>query len=319
MPIPLAAMAVGAATPFISNALSKLFGGDAEAAEKAALERAKAQYQRVAEGGTTQGQAGLSYARGRALQELAGQAQRGTAQQRAGLEREAMRTGADVQARYASQLAELRAMEQERARQGVAGVEARESLRAGQEAQRQRQMISGAIAGAATPLVTSLLTPATAAETELARQAESARLVGETPVATAQGISSEQAASALGFTPAQQAGAVSGETPAQRVARETSELAIPTLAESATAAQPGYESLYAGPSGPTSRPNTQTLASTEQWSQLSKTSPDAQEQSLATLAAARPGRIAPNATVLPSTPRAVSQRALRGRTGGYGI
>ena len=151
---------VSAASPFISNALDKLFAGDAEQKEREAIERAKAPFRQVAEGGTTQGQAGLAYARGRALQDLQAQASRGTAQQQAGLQRAAMAQGADVQAQYASQLAELRSREQERARQGLASIEGMEAQRAAAEAQRQRQMISGAIGGAATSLIGGLLTPA---------------------------------------------------------------------------------------------------------------------------------------------------------------
>lgn len=151
---------VSAASPFISNALDKLFAGDAEQKEREAIERAKAPFRQVAEGGTTQGQAGLAYARGRALQDLQAQASRGTAQQQAGLQRAAMAQGADVQAQYASQLAELRSREQERARQGLASIEGMEAQRAAAEAQRQRQMISGAIGGAATSLIGGMLTPA---------------------------------------------------------------------------------------------------------------------------------------------------------------
>ena len=151
---------VSAASPFISNALNKLFAGDAEQKEREAIERAKAPFRQVAEGGTTQGQAGLAYARGRALQDLQAQASRGTAQQQAGLQRAAMAQGADVQAQYASQLAELRSWEQERARQKLASIEGMEAQRAAAEAQRQRQMISGAIGGAATSLIGGLLTPA---------------------------------------------------------------------------------------------------------------------------------------------------------------
>lgn len=158
MPIPIAAMAIGAASPFIARIIGDAFGGGV-GAQLAELARARAEYERVATGGTTQAQAGMSYARARAAQELAGQAQRGTAQQRAGLQREAMRTGADVQARYAAQLADLRAREQERAREGVASVQSQIAAVRGGEAQRNRAMVSGAIMGAATPLVASMVTP----------------------------------------------------------------------------------------------------------------------------------------------------------------
>lgn len=158
MPIPIAAMAIGAASPFIARIIGDALGGGV-GAQLAELARARAEYERVATGGTTQAQAGMSYARARAAQELAGQAQRGTAQQRAGLQREAMRTGADVQARYAAQLADLRAREQERAREGVASVQSQIAAVRGGEAQRNRAMVSGAIMGAATPLVASMVTP----------------------------------------------------------------------------------------------------------------------------------------------------------------
>ena len=139
----------GAATPFISKALGGLFGvTDAEAAEKAAY----APLQRVAEGGTTQGQAGMAYARGRTLQDLQGMANRGTAQQQAGLQRQAMQQAPEIQARYASQLADLRSKEQEHARSQLAYYEGQ---RAAADAKRKREALSGAI-GSAVAMGTKL-------------------------------------------------------------------------------------------------------------------------------------------------------------------
>ena len=139
----------GAATPFISKALGGLFGvTDAEDAEKAAL----APLQRVASGGTTQGQAGMAYARGRTLQDLQGMANRGTAQQQAGLQRQAMQQAPEVQARYAAQLADLRSKEQEHARSQLAYYEGQ---RAAAEAKRKREALSGAI-GSAVSMGTKL-------------------------------------------------------------------------------------------------------------------------------------------------------------------
>jgi hypothetical protein len=143
-PITAATLAVNAATPFVSRALGGLFGiKSAEEEERERILAAMAPYMRVAEGGTTQGQAGLAYARGRAISDLESQAARGTAQQQAGLRREAMRQGADVQARYASQLAELRAAEQERARRGVAQGQMALADVAAAEAQRKRDELAG--------------------------------------------------------------------------------------------------------------------------------------------------------------------------------
>lgn len=142
------ASAVNAATPFVSRALQGLFGvTSAEDEERKRIEAAMAPYLRVAQGGTTQGQAGLSYARGRAAQELQGQAARGTAQQQAGLQREAMRVGQDVNAQYASQLADLRAREQERALMGVARGQAALADVAKEEAARKRQELAGFVEG----------------------------------------------------------------------------------------------------------------------------------------------------------------------------
>ena len=138
----LGSAALSAATPYVSKVLGGMFGVDeAERKQREAL----AEIDRVAQGGTTQGQAGLAYARGRALSDLASMASRGTAQQQAGLQRAAMQQGADTQAQYAAQLAELRSREQERARQ--LGGYMREQV-ASQEAARQRQALSGAATGA---------------------------------------------------------------------------------------------------------------------------------------------------------------------------
>jgi hypothetical protein len=135
---------VSAATPFVSRALGGIFGvKSAEDEERERILEAMAPYMRVAEGGTTQGQAGLAYARGRAISDLESQAARGTAQQQAGMRREAMRQGSDVQARYASQLAELRAIEQERARMGVSRGQLELANVAQREAQRKRDELSG--------------------------------------------------------------------------------------------------------------------------------------------------------------------------------
>lgn len=121
----------GAATPFLSKALGGLFGvDDAENAEKASLSSLR----RVADGGTTQGQAGMAYARGRALQAMQSGS---TPQQR--------EQGMQLQAQYASQLADLRSREQERAASQVAFIEGR---RAAAEAARKRAALSGAMESA---------------------------------------------------------------------------------------------------------------------------------------------------------------------------
>ena len=143
-----AASAVNAATPFVSRALQGLFGvTSAEDEERKRIQDAMAPFMRVAEGGTTQGQAGISYARSRAAQELQGQAARGTAQQQAGLQREAMRVGQDVNAQYASQLADLRAREQERARMGVSRGQMALADVSREEAARKRQELAGFVEG----------------------------------------------------------------------------------------------------------------------------------------------------------------------------
>ena len=212
----LGSAALTAATPFLSKALQGLMGGSEAERER---ERALAETERVAQGGTTQGQAGMAYARSRALQDLAQQAQRGTAQQQAGLARDAMTAGADVQARYASQLAELRSREQERAREAAAFLR---NQKAREDALIARQTASKFAEGALTPLVQQLVTPGVEAP-------PSALPPG--------GISSEEAAASLGFTSAPtQAPAVAGPAVAS-VLQGTREPSV----------QPGYESLYTGP------------------------------------------------------------------------
>lgn len=179
MALPLASIlgsvAVNAATPYLSKVLGGVFGVD-EAERK--REQALAEIDRVAQGGTTQGQAGIAYARGRALSDLASMAQRGTAQQQAGLQRAAMQQGADIQAQYAAQLAELRSREQERARQ--MGGFMREQA-AAQEAKRRRDALAGAVGGALgglTKIFTGTEAATDAAATEAARVEESKKLLG---------------------------------------------------------------------------------------------------------------------------------------------
>jgi len=139
---------LSAATPFVSRALQGLFGIEsAEDRQRKAIEASMAPYAAVAQGGTTQAQAGAAYARGRALQELQGQAARGTAQQQAGLQREALRVGQDVQAQYSAQLADLRAREQERARMGVAMGQSQLAKLAAEEADRKRAELAGFVTG----------------------------------------------------------------------------------------------------------------------------------------------------------------------------
>lgn len=204
LPGALVSAGLSVATPFVSKALGGLFGvADAEEEERRAIERAKQPFKQVAEGGTTQGQAGIGYARGRAIQDLQAQAARGTAQQQAGLQRAAMQQGADVQAQYAAQLAELRSREQERARAALGELEQMDAMRAARSAQRQRQGLAQAIGGAITPLAQQLLTPKSPAQVEADRIAEASKLLGADYASMGAtgggGISSQQAAQALGF------------------------------------------------------------------------------------------------------------------------
>lgn len=227
-PITLSAIgsAVSASTPFLTRALGGLFGvKSAEEEQRERIEQSIAPYARIAQGGTTQGQAGLAYARGRAAQELAGQAARGTAQQQAGLQREAMRVGQETGAQYAAQLAELRAREQERAMMGVAAGQRALSALAGEEAQRKRQELSGAITGTLGSLAKVFLpgdagagggkltedefaaynaantkARASASDYGAAFQRRTNEMAGAaTPAPSEGGITSKQAAAALGF------------------------------------------------------------------------------------------------------------------------
>jgi hypothetical protein len=199
LPGALVGAGLSIATPFVTKALGGLFGvSDAEEEERQALERAKAPFRAVAQGGTTQGQAGIAYARGRTLQDLASQTKRVSAQQLA-----------DTQAQYSAQLSDLRSREQERARAMLGSIEQLEAERAAKSAQRQRQALSQGIAGAVVPLAQQLLTPKTAAEVEADRQKESAAMgfSGQQPAAS---MSSGELASALGFLP----GAAAAAAPA---------------------------------------------------------------------------------------------------------
>ena len=199
LPGALISAGLSVATPFVSKALGGLFGvTDAEEEERRAIERAKQPFKQVAEGGTTQGQAGIGYARGRAIQDLQAQASRGTAQQQAGLQRAAMQQGADVQAQYAAQLAELRSREQERARAALGELEQMDAMRAARSAQRQRLGLSKAIEGAITPLAQQILTPKSAAEIEADRLKESAKMGFGAQPASGE-LTGDDVASALGM------------------------------------------------------------------------------------------------------------------------
>lgn len=224
--------AVSASTPFLTRALGGLFGvKSAEDEQRERIEQSMAPYARIAQGGTTQGQAGLAYARGRAAQELAGQAARGTAQQQAGLQREAMRVGQETGAQYAAQLAELRAREQERAMMGVAAGQRALSALAGEEAQRKRQELAGAVTGTLTGLakVATLPSAGTGASSynDMATKSLSgvagpttsaaAAPAAEVAVPSVGGITSKQAAAALGFDLAAPVG--TGSTYQQRTGR----------------------------------------------------------------------------------------------------
>lgn len=244
-PITLSAIgsAVSASTPFLTRALGGLFGvKSAEDEQRERIEQSIAPYARIAQGGTTQGQAGLAYARGRAAQELAGQAARGTAQQQAGLQREAMRVGQETGAQYAAQLAELRAREQERAMMGVASGQRALSALAGEEAQRKRQELSGAISGTLGSLAKVFLPGgkdagggklteeqiaaynaantkgrAAASDYGAAFQQRINEMAGTaTPATSEGGITSKQAAAALGFDLAAPIGGKSQTTYQQR-------------------------------------------------------------------------------------------------------
>lgn len=214
--ISAAASAINAATPFVSRALQGLFGvKSAEDEQRERIQQSIAPYARVAQGGTTQGQAALAYARGRSAQELAGQAARGTAQQQAGLQREAMRVGQETGAQYAAQLAELRSREQERAMMGVAAGQRALSALAGEEAQRKRQELAGFVGGTLGSLAKVFVPRGADAATGADAYNEAATksfggVAGPAATAAAPaaagaatpsvgGITSKQAAAALGF------------------------------------------------------------------------------------------------------------------------
>lgn len=236
----------GAATPFLSKALGGLFGvTDAEDAEKAAL----APLRRVAEGGTTQGQAGMAYARGRTLQDLQGMANRGTAQQQAGLQRQAMQQAPEVQARYAAQLADLRSKEQEHARSQLAYYEGQ---RAAAEAKRKREALSGAI-GSAVSMGTKLGMAAGAPDVagQAAKDEALKKALGIGAPATG-GISSAEAGTALfgaapaaaGVAAAPAAGMAAASAPVARTASGTSFSDLdPSVAASLKTGTPGYEDV----------------------------------------------------------------------------
>lgn len=189
MALPLANLlgtaALGAATPYLSKALRGIFGEDEATRER---ERALAETERVARGGTTQGQAGIAYARGRALSDLEAQASRGTAQQQAGLRREAMGRNVEAQTQYAAQLAELRSREQERARETAALLRAQKAREEGITA---RTAASKFAEGLLTPLSQQLALPDTNVAKKPAVRMEGATVSGTAPTA---GGSASQAA-----------------------------------------------------------------------------------------------------------------------------
>lgn len=134
--------AVGAiAAPIAANFLTEVFGLNKRSAGESA---AMAGLQNVAQGGTTQAQAGINYARSQAQSRLAGEAARGTAQQQASAQRQAMRIGQEGQAQFAAQLADKRAQEQEQAMRTVASME---KQYADEQRRRTGMMVAGSIEG----------------------------------------------------------------------------------------------------------------------------------------------------------------------------
>lgn len=228
----LLAAGVSSALPFVSKALGSAFGLDeASDAEKAAI----GELNRVARGGTTQAQAGAAYARGKTLADLQAMASKGTAQQQAGAQRAAMQAAPEAMAQQAAQLADLRSREQERARALAAQYE---SMRAARELQSKQRMMAGAVGGAGQILAQQLMLPGKEAAPvdELAALTKEAPGIGQTEGDPA-GLSSSQAAGALGF--------------AQAPAAAPAGPSIASVMKGAPApgtAQPGYESLYKGPS-----------------------------------------------------------------------
>lgn len=223
----------GAATPFISKALGGLFGvTDAEAAEKAA----RAPLQRVATGGTTQGQAGMAYARARTLQDLANMSGKGNSTQQV----------IETQARYASQLADLRSKEQERASSQLAYYEGQ---RAAADAKRKREALSGAI-GSAVAMGTKLgMASGASAATEQATKDEAFKKALGIGAPESGGISSAEAGTALfGATPAAAAPAAAGmpsaAAPVGMTASGTKFSDLdPSVAASLKTGTPGYEDV----------------------------------------------------------------------------
>jgi hypothetical protein len=134
--------AVGAiAAPIAANFLTEVFGLNKRSAGE---EAAMAGLRNVAQGGTTQAQAGINYARSQAQSRLAGEAARGTAQQQASAQRQAMRIGQEGQAQFAAQLADKRAQEQEQAMRAVASME---KQYADEQRRRMGMMAAGSIEG----------------------------------------------------------------------------------------------------------------------------------------------------------------------------
>ena len=223
----------GAATPFIAKALGGLFGvTDAEAAEKAAL----APLQRVATGGTTQGQAGMAYARARTLQDLANMSGKGNSTQQV----------IETQARYASQLADLRSKEQERASSQLAYYEGQ---RAAADAKRKREALSGAI-GSAVAMGTKLGMASGAPDaTEQATKDEAFKKALGIGAPESGGISSAEAGTALfGAAPAAAAPAAAGmASAAAPVGMTASGTKLSDLDSSVAASlktgTPGYEDV----------------------------------------------------------------------------
>jgi hypothetical protein len=283
----------GAATPFIAKALGGLFGvTDAEAAEKAAL----APLQRVATGGTTQGQAGMAYARARTLQDLANMSGKGNSTQQV----------IETQARYASQLADLRSKEQERASSQLAYYEGQ---RAAADAKRKREALSGSM-GSAVAMGTKLGMAADAsAATEQATKDEAFKKALGIGAPKSGGISSAKAGTALfGAAPAAAAPAAAGMASAAAPVGMTASGTKFSDLDSSVAASlktgtPGYEDVeqadpntqyqhFPGAFGGSTRNRPVGVTGSEQ-ATVNAAAGAQDAQNLATfnqLAAARPGR-----------------------------
>lgn len=206
---------IGVLSPFIAKGLGSLFGLDQPSAEEQA---AIGQLRSVAQGAQTPAQLMLAAQRAKTQQQLASMAARGTAQQQAGQTRMAMQMAPEIQAQQAAQMAAIRAQEQRSAQEALAALQANVGARTRQY---ERGLVGAGLQGGMAMAANAFLGGGGGGA---AGKAAETAAGGATDIGTtAQGLTSDQAAKELGFTPGATAAAptTGGMTPAQATDLQT--------------------------------------------------------------------------------------------------